>query len=105
RRARVTRSRSKARTRADRSDGGRLWVGDGRGQTLEERVGPRPCGAVEPPDGAVPCGLDPQRQPEDLDEADRRRVVEGVALIVRGEALVIQRQRGAPPADDRLPVV
>ena len=38
-------------------------------------------------DRAVPRRLDPQRQPEDLDEPDRRRVIERVALVVGGKAL------------------
>ena len=56
-------------------------------------------------DGAMPSGLDPKRQPEDLDEADRRRVIEGVALVVRGEALVVERHRRATPDDDGVAVI
>ena len=56
-------------------------------------------------DRAVAGGLDPQRQPEDLDEPDRRGVVERVALVVRREVLVVQRQRRAPAGDDRAAVV
>ena len=91
--------------RPDASDRGRLRVGDRRRQVGEERIGPGPGRAVVLADGAVAGGLDPQRQPEDLDEPDRRRVVERVALVVRRQALVVQRQRGAPTDDDGLAVV
>ena len=56
-----------------RSDPGRLRVRDGRRQRGEQRIGPGPGRAVVLADGAVARRLDPQRQPEDLDEADRRR--------------------------------
>ena len=56
-------------------------------------------------DRPVAGRLDPQRQPEDLDEPDRRGVVERVALVVRRQALVVERQRRAPPDDDRRAVV
>ena len=57
------------------------------------------------PDRPVTGRLDPQRQPEDLDEPDRAGVVERVALVVRGERLVVQRHRRAPPDDDRRAVI
>src|SRR4029079_13500830 len=87
------------------SDGRALRGGDLGGQVLQDRIGPRPRSAVMLADGAVSRGLDAQRQPEDLDEPDRRRVVERIALVVRGERLVVQRHRGAPPDDDSRPVV
>ena len=72
---------------------------------LEQRVGPCPGGAIARPDRAMPGGLDPERQPEDLDEPDGRGVVERIACVIRRQALVVQRQRRAPPGDDRLAVV
>ena len=44
------------------------------------------------PDRAMAGRLYPKRQPEDLDEADRGRVVERVALVVRGQFLVVERE-------------
>lgn len=52
-------------------------------------------------DGPVTGSLDAQGQAEDLDEADSRGVIEGVALVVGGQALVVQRQRGAASSDGR----
>ena len=50
-------------------------------------------------DRAVASRLDPQREAEDLDEAHGARVVEGVALVVGRQVLVVQRERRAPPVD------
>ena len=49
--------------------------------------------------GAVARSLDPEREPEDLDEADGGGVVERIALVVRREVLVVQAQRAAAPDD------
>ena len=43
------------------------------GSEAEQRIGPGPGRAVVLADGPVAGRLDPQRQPEDLDEPDRRR--------------------------------
>jgi hypothetical protein len=53
----------------------------------------------------MPGGLDPQRQAEDLDESDRRGMVERIAFVGRREALVVQRHRGASAGDDGTAVV
>src|SRR4029077_15453905 len=71
------------------SDRRRLRIGDRGRQGLEERIGPRPGGPRVLAHGPVPGGLDPQRQAEDLDESDRRGMIERVAFVVRGEALVV----------------
>jgi len=44
---------------------------------------------------AVPGGLDAEREPEDLDEADGAGMVEGVTLVVGGQVLVVERERRA----------
>jgi hypothetical protein len=56
-------------------------------------------------DRPVTGRLDPQRQAEDLDEADGRGVVEGVSLVVRREGLVVERQRRSPPDHARAAVI
>ena len=54
---------------------------------------------------AVARGLGPQRQPEDLDEPDRGRVVERVARVVGGQVLLVQRERGAATGHDGAAVI
>ena len=83
--------------------GRRLGRGDRHRQPGEQRLRPGPRGTVAHADGAVPRGLHAQRQAEDLDEADRGRVVERVALVVGREVLVVQRQRERRPTTDARP--
>ena len=101
----LRRCRRRRLRRPDGSGGGGRGLLDGRRQRVEQRIGPRPGRAVVAADRTVAGRLDPQRQPEDLDEPDRRGVVERVALVVRRQALVVERQRRAPPDDDRRAVV
>ena len=44
-------------------------------------------------DGAVARGLHAEGQPEDLDEPDRRSVIEGIALVVGCQVPVVQGER------------
>ena len=74
------------------SGGGPGWIGHGRRQGVEERLGPRPGRPVELADCPVTRRLDPQRQAEDLDEADGAGVVERVVRLVGGQAPVVQRE-------------
>src|SRR5919198_4642796 len=60
-------------------------------QAVEQGIGPRPRRAVAPADSAMASRLDAKRQAEDLDEADGRSVIEGVALVVCGKAPVVER--------------
>ncbi len=74
-------------------------------QSREERVGPGPGRTVMGAHGAVTGGLRAEWQAEDLDEPDGRGVVEGVARVVRGQVLLVQRERRAPARDDRAAVI
>src|SRR5207244_6317285 len=87
------------------SDSCALALRNLRRQVLEKRIRPGPRSAIARPDRPVACCLDPQRQPEDLDEANCGRVVERVALVVRCEAPVVERERGTAAGDDRIAVV
>jgi hypothetical protein len=104
-------SRRAGASRRDRlSDGRSVTAVTGSGSAtvvgaVEQRVGPGPGRAVVRPDRPVAGRLDPERQPEDPDEPDRGRVVERVALVVRREVLVVERERRAPPGHDRRAVV
>ena len=44
--------------------------------------------------GTMTRRLDPERQPEDLDEANGRGVIEGIALVVGGQIPVVQGKWG-----------
>jgi hypothetical protein len=55
--------------------------------------------------GAMARRLGPKRQTEDLDEADGRSVIECILRFIRGERLVVQRERAAPARHDSVAVI